>query len=158
MKVKISKSKLRQMVLEEAASLISESFSPMASRATPQIKAIARGGQLSEAWGDGVDPGSDLIYFAKAYAGLGGAVQSQVDAIVAASFSGGGLDSEEFVETVYEQNPNAIQMAYDRLGRVLGAMDSDEALEISEALQAAMEIVEKGNAEVEADAHAAGDR
>ena len=110
---------------------------------------------LNEMWGDSVETGSDLIDFAKAYAGLGNAVQEQVDAVVA-SYNNGGF-SPEFDEVVYEQNPAAIRMAYDKLGRVLGMMDNDDALMISEALQEAMEIYQRGDDEVEADARAAGD-
>ena len=36
-------------------------------------------------------------------------------------------------------------------------MDGDDALGVAEALQGAMEIFEQGDAEVEADARAAGD-
>jgi cytochrome oxidase Cu insertion factor (SCO1/SenC/PrrC family) len=99
---------------------------------------------LREQGGWGVETGSDLMDFAKAYAGLGGAVQEQVDAIVAAYFNSGGSEDERFAEAVYEQNPNAIDMAYDKLGRVLGMMDGDDALGIQEALQAAMELVNEG--------------
>jgi hypothetical protein len=160
MKVKISKSKLRQMVLEEAASLISESFSPMASRATPQIKAIARGGRLDEMWGESVETGSALIDFAQAYAGLGSAVQDQVNAVVGAYVNGGGPESDQFLEVVYEQNPNAISMAMDKVGRLIQNSHGlgDEGEMVFEALQAATEIYEQGDTEVEADARAAGDR
>ena len=127
--MKVSKRQLRKIIKEEKAQLI------------------------NEMWGEGVDTGSDLIEFAKAYAGLGGAVQEQVDAVVA-SYNAGGF-SPEFNEVVYEQNPNAIQMAYDKLGRILGMMDDDDALMISEALQEAMEIYQQGDAEVEADRRAA---
>jgi len=96
---------------------------------------------LNEQWGAGVETGSDLIEFAKAYSGLGGAVQDQVDAVVAA-YNNSAPGSEEFMEVVYEQNPNAIGMAYDKLGRILGMMEDDDAIGIQEALQAAMEAFE----------------
>jgi len=160
MKVKISKSKLRQIILEEAASLISESFSPMTSRATPQIKSIAQGGRLNEMWGEGAETGSALIDFAKAYASLGGAVQQQVDAVVGAYVNGGGPESDQFLEVVYEQNPNAINMAMDKVGRLVRNSHGlgDEGEMVLEALQAAVEVYEQGDAEVESDARAAGDR
>ena len=116
--MKITKRQLRRIIKEEKAKVLNE-------------------------WGDSIETGSDLIDFAKAYAGLGGAVQDQVDAIVAAYFNAGGQEDPQFEETVYEQNPNAVSMAYDKLGRVLGMMDGDDALGIQEALQAAMEIVER---------------
>lgn len=154
--MKITKRQLIKIIKEEKAKLLGESFSTMRSRASGHIKDISRGGAiLNEMWGDSVETGSDLIDFAKAYAGLGGAVQEQVDAVVA-SYNNGGF-SPEFDEVVYEQNPNAIRMAYDKLGRVLGMMDNDDALMISEALQEAMEIYQRGDDEVEADARAAGD-
>ena len=97
---------------------------------------------LSEQWGNRPETGSDLIEFAKAYAGLGDAVQSQLDEIVAA-YNNSAPGSDEFMEAVYEQNPNAIMMAYDKLGRVLGMMEDDDAIGIQEALQAAMEAFEQ---------------
>ena len=105
-------------------------------------------------WGDSGDTMSDLISFAQAYSGLGSAVQDQVDAIVAAYNEWGG-ERDQFVDVVYEQNPNAIDLAYGRLGSVLGMMDGDDALAISEALEAAQEIYAMGEAEVEADRMAA---
>jgi hypothetical protein len=116
-KMKITKRQLRRIIKEEKTKLINEQ------------------------WGDSVETGSDLIEFAKAYAGLGGAVQDQVDSVVAA-YNNSAPGSEEFMNVVYEQNPNAIQMAYDKLGRVLGMMEDDDAVGIQEALQAAMEAFE----------------
>jgi hypothetical protein len=101
---------------------------------------------LEEQWGSEVETGSDLIDFAKAYAGLGNAVQEQVDRVIASYFSGGGPDSAQFEDTVYEQNPNAIRMAIDRLvrpGRNLGG----EAEDILNALDVAMELFEQGEPE-----------
>jgi hypothetical protein len=113
---------------------------------------------LREQWGSRLDTGSDIIEFAKAYVSLGNAAQEQVDAVVSAYNNSGGADSEDFMEAVYEQNPNAISMAYDKLGRILGMMEDDDAIGIQEALQAAMEIYEQGDDEVEADAAAARNR
>jgi len=110
---------------------------------------------LGEMWGDSVETGLPLIEFARAYAGLGNAVQEQVDAVVAAYVNGGGPDSENFRETVYEQNPNAIDMAMDRIGR-LYLDDSDDYQQLIEALEYAQSIYEEGEAEVEDDARAAG--
>lgn len=116
--VKITKRQLRQIIKEEKTKLLNE-------------------------WGDSVETGSDLIEFAKAYSGLGGAVQDQVDSVVAA-YNNSAPGSEEFMEVVHEQNPNAIGMAYDKLGRILGMMEDDDAIGIQEALQAAMEAFEDG--------------
>ena len=111
---------------------------------------------LREAWGDRPETGVALIDFANAYSGLGDAVQSQVDAVVAAYVNGGGPESEQFMEVVYEQNPNAIDMAMERLGR-LYLDDSDDYHMIIEALEHAQSIYEQGDDEVAADARAAGD-
>jgi len=120
--MKISKKQLRSIIREERSRLLSE-----------------QGG-----WGDEVETGSDLITFAKAYAGLGGAVQDQVDAIVAAYFNSGGSEDPRFEDVVYEQNPNAIDMAVNRLGSALSMLDMlDDAIGIQEALDAAMEIASR---------------
>ena len=126
--MKITKRQLRQIIKEEKRKL------------------------LSEMWGESIETGSDLIEFAKAYSGLGEAVSSQVDAIVAAYNNGG--HSPEY-EVVYEQNPNAIKRAYDKLSRILNMMEGEEAMVISEALEEAMDIFNRGDDEVEADARAA---
>ncbi len=91
-----------------------------------------------------VETGSPLIDFAKAYAGLGGAVQEQVDAVVGAYINGGGPQSEGFQDVVYEQNPNAIDAAMDKIGRLLSRGDlGDEGGMVLEALQAAQEELNK---------------
>jgi len=148
------------MVLEEAASLISESFSPMTSRATPRIKSVARGGRLNEMWGESVETGSDLIDFAKAYAGLGGAVQEQFSALVH-EWNINGAHTPDWEEAVYEQNPNAIDMVEQRLSSVLKNMARDgneDAESLLDVIEEAQKIYRQGDAEVDADARAAGDR
>ena len=120
--MKITKRQIRRIIKEEASSL------------------------LSEQYGSEVETGSDLIDFAKAYASLGNAVQEQVDRVIAAYFSGGGPDSPQFEEAVLGQNPNAIDMAIDRLGRV-GRMMGGEAEDILNALDVAKEIYEAGGPE-----------
>ena len=130
--IRITRSQLRRIIKEEKQKMLNE-------------------------WGSRPETGLPLIDFANAYAGLGDAVQSQVDAVVAAYVNGGGPDSENFRETVYEQNPNAIDMAMERIGR-LYLDDSDDYQQIVEALEYAQSIYEEGDAEVEADAMAAGDR
>ena len=95
---------------------------------------------LREQWDD-IDTGSPLIEFARAYRGLGDAVASQVDAVVGAYITRG-----DFTETVHEQNPNAIDMAMDRLGRVLRYGDlGGEGEMILEALEAAQTINLQGD-------------
>lgn len=56
---------------------------------------------------------SELIEFAKAYAGLGDAVQEQLDTI---------LSGDE--ETFEDVNPNAIEMIHDELGGINSDIDT----------------------------------
>ena len=95
---------------------------------------------LGEAWSDPTQTGSSLIAFARAYSGLGDAVQSQVDSIITAANSFG-HDSEQFEEAAFEQNPNAIRAALEKLtsvGRDLGGEGND----ILNALDSALELHE----------------
>ena len=138
--MKITKRQLRRIIKEEKAKLIKEQF------------------------GETIDTGSIWIEFARAYASLGTAVQDQVDAVVGAyindatiSPSGTGPRSEDFMETVYEQNPNAIEMALQKLRYILPGA-GPEAEEILQALEAAEKIYMEGDEEMESDARAAGDR
>ena len=83
---------------------------------------------------------------------------SRFDAIVAA-YHNSGPQSDAWQDTVWDQNPNAIDMAMDRLGRVLKYGDlGDEGETVLEALEGAQRLFEIGEYEVEADASAAGDR
>ena len=111
-KIKITKRQLRRIIKEEKQKIIKEQF------------------------GETIDTGSIWIEFARAYSSLGAAVQDQVDAVVGAYINGGGPQSENFMETVYEQNPNAIEMAMQKLRYILPGA-GDEAEEILEALEAA---------------------
>ena len=104
---------------------------------------------LSEMWG-GQESMSPLIQFAQAFSGLGGAVSDQVITIVNAYI-------ENDQEAVYGVNPNALDLAMERLGYPLRDMGPGEAEEVLEALEWAKDIFKQGDAEVEADARAAGD-
>lgn len=108
-------------------------------------------------WGRG-ESTSALLSFGRAYAGLGGAVQDQVDALVDAYLAGGAREwdpNQHFLEVVYEQNPNAIEIAYNTLRQPLQALDGQDAEDVLDALNEAMEIIRQGDAEVEADRLAA---
>ena len=114
---------------------------------------------IKEQWGPEVDTGSPLIEFARAYMGLGDAVAGQVDAVVEAYHNSGGVGDQRFNEAVYDQNPNAINMAMERLGRTLRYGDlGDEGEAILEALEEAQDLFMRGDLEAEADARAAGDK
>ena len=131
--MKITKRQLRRIIKEEKASL------------------------LKEQWGH-ADSGSPLIDFAQAWAGLGGPVQDQVSAIVGAYHNSGGVGDQRFNEAVYDQNPNAIKLAMERLRQPLRSGDlGDEGAAILEALEEAQDLFLEGEMEVEADARAAGD-
>lgn len=109
---------------------------------------------LNEQWGE-LEISSTLINFARAYRGLGDAVASQVDQVVAAYLDG---DDEIFLEAVYEVNPNAIDMAMRKLQPVLRYGElGDEGDIIQDALSEAQKIFKQGEEEVEADRQAAGD-
>jgi hypothetical protein len=130
--MRITKRQIRRIIKEEASSL------------------------LSEQWGGGNETGSPIVDFAIAWSGLGGAVQEQVSSLLSAYFNAS--TSKDFEEAVYEQNPNAIDMAMQRLASPLQMMGSDESEEILDALKDAQKIYLQGDEEVEADARAAGDR
>ena len=131
--MKITKSKLQQIIREEL-------------------------NHINESWGMAVETGSELIDFAKAYASLGTAVQEQVDQIVSAYYSSG-EDGDGFKEAAYEVNPNALDLAMERLARPLRMMGgATEAEEILIAIEEAQKLHSEGDEEVELDAQAAGDR
>jgi len=113
---------------------------------------------INESWGMAVETGSELIDFAKAYASLGTAVQEQVDQIVSAYYNSG-EDGDGFKEAAYEVNPNALDLAMERLARPLRMMGgATEAEEILIAIEEAQKLHSEGDEEVELDAQAAGDR
>ena len=51
-----------------------------------------------------------LLSFAKAHANLGTAVQEQLDDLAMAYYDGSGADSPEWVEAVFQVNPNAVDV------------------------------------------------
>ena len=93
-------------------------------------------------WGGVEDTGSDMLEFARAYAGLGGAIQDQVNAVVYAYTQFGSDD--EFENVVYNQNPNALEIARQKLGRFLDAMPNDDSMLVLEALDIAVELASGG--------------
>lgn len=112
---------------------------------------------LKEQWGDSAETGSDLVNFAKAYSGLGAAVQQQVESICNAWFVQGGHEPE-WTEVVIEQNPNAIDIAEQKLTpglRFLAREGVEEAESMLGMFEEAMQVYAKGDAELEADRMAA---
>lgn len=98
---------------------------------------------------------SPLVAFAQAYAGLGDAIQSQMIDLVNAHIEG------RIEDAVYEMNPNALDRAFEKLQRPLSDLardGSEDAMDMMDAMEQAKEIFAAGDAEVEADARAAGDR
>lgn len=95
--------------------------------------------RVSESYGMDIETGSELIEFAKAYSSLGGAVQEQVDSIVSAYYNSG-ENSDGFKESVYETNPSAIRLAFERLSRPLRMLEGEESNDILHALETAKEI------------------
>ena len=128
--VKVSKRQLKRIIKEEKRKLMTEAF-----------------GQFQET----EDP---VLNFAQNWASLGSAVQDQVLAIALAWQEGG--HEPDWSEAVYEQNPAAIEMASRKLVPSLNQMGSAADFMLG-MLEEAMLIYEQGDAEVEADARAAGD-
>ena len=129
--MKITKRQLRRIIKEEKAKLLKE-YGAM----NKEIQ-------------------SALLQFAQAYAGLGNAVQEQLIDLVNAHVEG------RIEDAVYEMNPNALDMAFERLQHLLSDLaraGSEDAMDMMDAMEAAAEIFAEGEAEVEADARAAGDR
>jgi hypothetical protein len=134
--MKVTKRQLKKIIKEEKAKLFNENV-----------------------WARG-ESASALLTFSRAYAGLGGAVQEQTDDIVEAYLAGGAREydpDQHFLEAVYEQNPNAIEAAYNTLREPLRILGDENAGDVLDALEEAMNIIRQGDAEVEADARAAGD-
>jgi hypothetical protein len=136
--MRITKRQLRRIIKEEKSRLISES-----------------------SWGSGANPNIledySILDFAVAWGTLGPQIQEQVVALLQAYGTGG--HAPEWEETIYEQNPDAIRQAMEKLGPSLQKMkDFDEGFDIYSALEDALETYDKGDAEVDADARAAGDR
>ena len=130
--MRITKKQLRRIIKEERQKLLKEQFGAMDKEAL-----------------------SPLIVFAQAYSGLGDAIQSQLIDLVNAHIEG------RVEDAVYEMNRNALDRAFQRLQRPLSALareGSDDAMDMMDAMEAAAEIFAQGDAEVEADARAAGDR
>ena len=117
--MKITKNQLKRLIREERELLLKE-----------------QGG-----WGD-VETGSALIDFAQAWSGLGGAVQEQVVAVLAAWERGG--HEPDWSDTVYQQNPNAIDMAQRNLGPFLRDLGEDGEY-IADALEEAQAVYRAGD-------------
>ena len=86
------------------------------------------GGMSSEAM-------SPLVQFGQAYSSLGGAVQEQIVDVVNAHIDGRVKDAEI--------NPNALDLAFQRLQKPLSALaraGSEDAQEVMDALEAATEM------------------
>ena len=109
--MKVSKQQLRKLIKEEKQKLLKE---------------------------QGFETGIGLIEFAQAYSSLGRAVQEQVDAVVGGYVNYGG--SDRFYEIAHEQNPNAIQMALDKLRLSLLSVEAEDAGDVMDALRAAQSI------------------
>ncbi len=98
---------------------------------------------------------SPLVAFAQAYSGLGDAIQTQMIDLVNAHIEG------RIEDAVYEMNPNALDRAFEKLQQPLSALardGSEDAADMMDAMEQAAEIFAEGDAEVDADARAAGDR
>ena len=115
--MKITKRQLRRIIKEEKRKLLSE-----------------QGGWEQQT-------GSMLIDFAQAWASLGGAVQEQVVAVLAAWNEG--AHEPDWSDAVHQQNPNAIDMAVQRLGPVLRDL-GEHGEYVWDALEEAQLVFSKG--------------
>ena len=80
---------------------------------------------------------SPLVQFAQAYSGLGDAIQSQMIELVNAHVEG------RLEDAVYEINPNALSVAFQRLQHPLSALaraGSEDAMDMMDAMEQANEI------------------
>ena len=125
--MKITVQHLREMIREERASLLRE-FGPQ-----------------------GTGGASLLIDFAHAWTKLGGAVQEQIEKLVATYVNSGGYagtrDNDAFYDVVHQMNPAALSAADFGLGPVLKRMAEETrghtfADDILEALEQALMIFE----------------
>jgi hypothetical protein len=127
--MKLTKRQLRRIIKEEKAKLLKEQYND-------------------------TEPLSPLVQFAQAWAGLGGAVSSQILDLSNAHIEG------RIEDAAYEMNPNALDVAFERLQRPLSALSregSEEAAELMDALEAAAEIFAEGDGEVADDEESARD-
>ena len=115
--MKVSKKRLRSIIREEKSRLLSE-----------------QGG-----WDE--ETGSPLIDFAQAWSSLGGAVQEQVTAVLAAWNEG--AHEPDWSDAVYQQNPNAIEMAVRKLGPFLRDLGEEGEL-VWDALEEAQNVFNQG--------------
>ena len=90
---------------------------------------------LKEQWG-GKEALSPLVAFAQAWSGLGGAVQEQVLDLSNAHIEG------RLEDAAYEINPNALDMAVERLGNALNVLGqtNPDAEELMDALDEAQKL------------------
>ena len=116
--MKVSKRQLRSIIREEKSRLLSE-----------------QGG-----W-DAEQLAGPLISFAKAWTGLGGAVQEQVVAVINAWNDG--AHEPDWSNAVHEQNPAAIDMAVEKLGPFLRDLGED-GLTLWDALEEAQKVYKEG--------------
>ena len=123
--MKITKRQLKRIIKEEKRKLLSEQGSSWGAGANPNILADY-----------------SILDFAIAWGTLGPQVQEQVIALLEVYGAGG--HSPDWKETVYEQNPAAIESAMRKLGPSLQKMkDFDEGFDIYSALEDALEIIEE---------------
>ena len=156
--MKITKKQLKRIIKEERRKLLKEVAAPipLTSRASREFAGAVKGKVVKEQFGAiNKESMSPLVQFAQSYSGLGDAIQSQLIDLVNAHIEG------RVEDAVYEMNPNALDRAFERLQRPLSALareGSEDAMDMMDAMEAAAEIFAQGDAEVEADARAAGDR
>ena len=101
---------------------------------------------IKEQWGSIPESGSPLVNFGEAWAGLGNAVREQMITLVQSFI-------ENNAEGIYDLNPNAVNVAEQRLRSSLMTLgqSNPDGEELLEAIDWAKDIFEQGDAEVESD-------
>ena len=120
-----------------------------------KLRRLIREALLKEYGAANMEAMSPLVAFAQAYSGLGDALQSQIIDLVNAHIEG------RIEDAVYEMNPNALDRAFEKLQQplsTLGRDGSEDAMDMMDAMEQAKEIFAEGDAEVDTDARAGGDR
>jgi len=138
--MKITKRQLRRIIKEEKQKLLNEYGEYKMKITKSELRRIIKEEKqklLKEFGAYDKEIMSPLVQFGQAYASLGGAVQEQIVDLVNAHIEG------RIEDAVYEMNPNALDMAFERLQRPLSALaraGSEDAEKMMDAMEAAAEM------------------
>ena len=126
-KMKLTKRQLRRIIKEEKSNILKEYHMPSYS-----------GSSLEESI-------SPLIAFANAWSGLGGAVQEQITDLMNIWLDPDADLQLTWEDAIWNQNPGAIRMAYEKLSSPIRNLDGQDAKDLSEMLASGMEELKKAD-------------